>query len=143
MVTIKSKVNNMNLKVNIIKEDVFILLEDVVVESLVYKITVKKGFDFDGASIPQAFWGVYGNPLSGNFRIAALVHDVLYASQKVSRDSADDIFLDLMKQHKVGYLKRQSMYYAVRSAGWYSWKQLTREEIEKYKEFVDVEKINS
>ena len=32
----------MDLKVNIIKEDVFILLEDVVVESLVYKITVKK-----------------------------------------------------------------------------------------------------
>ena len=37
----------MNLKVNIVKEDVFILLEDVVVESLGYKITVKAGFDFD------------------------------------------------------------------------------------------------
>ena len=39
----------MNLKVNIIKNDVFILLEDVVVESLGYKITVKKEFDFDRA----------------------------------------------------------------------------------------------
>ena len=37
----------MNLKVNIIKEDVFILLEDVEVESLGYKLTVKKGFDFE------------------------------------------------------------------------------------------------
>lgn len=133
----------MNLKVNIIKEDVFILLEDVMVESLGYKITVKAGFDFDGASIPQALWSVYGNPLSGKFRIAALIHDALYASQIVSREVADAIFLDLMKQHEVGYLKRQSMYYAVRSAGWYSWKQLTKEEIEKYKEFVNVEKINS
>ena len=131
------------LKVNIIKDDVFILLEDVVVESLGYKITVKKEFDFDGASIPQALWSVYGNPLSGKFRIAALVHDALYASQIVSRELADDIFLDLMKQHKVGYLKRQSMYCAVRSGGWYSWKHLTKEEIEKYKEFVNVEKINS
>ena len=52
------------LKVNIIDENVFILLEDVVVESLGYKITVKKGFDFDGASIPKALWVVYGNPLS-------------------------------------------------------------------------------
>ena len=133
----------MNLKVNIIKEDVFILLEDVTVEALGYRITVKKGFDFDGASIPQALWSVYGNPLSGKFRIAALVHDALYASQKVSRELADAIFLDLMKQHEVGYLKRQTMYYAVRSAGWYSWKQLTKEEIETYKEFINVETIDS
>ena len=131
------------LKVNIVDENVFILLEDVVVESLGYKITVKKGFDFDGASIPQALWSVYGNPLSGKFRIAALVHDALYASAELPREVADAIFLDLMKQHKVGYVKRQTMYYAVRIAGWYSWKQLTKEELEKYKEFVNVEKINS
>ena len=37
----------MNLKVNIIKEDVFILLEDVTVDVLGYRITVKKGFDFE------------------------------------------------------------------------------------------------
>ena len=131
------------LKVNIVDEDVFILLEDVVVESLGYKITVKKGFDFDGASIPQSLWSVYGNPLSGKFRIAALVHDALYASTELPREVADAIFLDLMKQHDVGYLKRQTMYYAVRSAGWYAWKQITKEEIEKYKEFVNVEKINN
>ena len=133
----------MNLKVNIIKEDVFILLEDVTVETLGYRIRVKKGFDFDGASIPQALWSVYGNPLSGKFRIAALVHDALYASQIVSRELADAIFLDLMKQHEVGYVKRQTMYYAVQTAGWYSWKQPTKVELEKYKEFVNVEKINS
>ena len=131
------------LKVNIVDENVFILLEDVVVESLGYKITVKKGFDFDGASIPQSLWSVYGNPLSGKFRIAALVHDALYASQKLPREVADAIFLDLMKQHEVGYLKRQTMYYAVRSAGWYVWRGHKEPEIEKYKEFINVEKIDS
>ena len=131
------------LKVNIRDENVFILLEDVVVESLGYKITVKKGFDFDGASIPQALWGVYGNPLSGKFRIAALVHDALYASHKLPREVADAIFIDLMKQHEVGYLKRQTMYYAVRSAGWYVWRGDKEPEIETYKEFIDVEKIDS
>ena len=133
----------MNLKVNIIKEDVFILLEDVTVEVLGYRIRVKKGFDFDGASIPQALWSVYGNPLSGKFRIAALVHDVLYASEKLPRELADAIFLDLMKQHEVGYVKRQTMYYAVRSAGWYVWRGHDETEVKKYKEFVDVEKIDS
>ena len=133
----------MNLKVNIIKEDVFILLEDVTVEALGYKITVKKGFDFDGASIPQALWSVYGNPLSGKFRIAALVHDALYASAELPREVADKIFLDLMKQHEVGYLKRQTMYYAVRSAGWYVWKKHKEPEVEEYKEFINVEKIDN
>ena len=128
----------MNLKVNIIKEDMFILLEDVTVDVLGYRITVKKGFDFDGASIPQALWSVYGNPLSGKFRIAALVHDALYASEKLPRELADSIFLDLMKQHEVGYMKRQTMYYAVRSAGWYVWRRNTKEEIETYKEFINV-----
>ena len=132
-----------NLKVSILQDDLFILLEDVVVESLGYKITVKAGFDFDGASIPQALWGVYGNPLSGKFRIAALVHDALYASEYFPRELADAIFLDLMKQHKVGYIKRQTMYYAVRSAGWYVWRGHTKEEVEKYKGFIDVEKIDS
>ena len=37
----------MNLKVNIIKEDVFILLEDVTVEALGYRIRVRKCFDFE------------------------------------------------------------------------------------------------
>ena len=133
----------MNLKVNIIKDDVFILLEDVVVESLGYKITVKKGFDFDAASIPKWLWSIYGSPLNGNYVVASLIHDGLYASQKLSRELSDKIFLDLMKQHEVGYIKRQTMYYAVRMAGWYSWEQLTKEEIEKYKEFINVEKMDS
>lgn len=133
----------MNLKVNIIKEDVFILLEDVEVEVLGYKIRVKAGFDFDGASIPQALWSVYGNPLSGKYRIAALVHDVLYASEKFPRELADAMFLDLMKQHEVGYLKRYTMYSAVRSVGWYVWKKHKADEVLEYKGFVNVEKIDS
>lgn len=51
-----------NLKVEIIEEDVFILLEDVTVGSLGYRITVKAGFDFDGASIPKWLWSIYGSP---------------------------------------------------------------------------------
>ena len=35
------------LKVNIVDDNVFILFEDVVVESLGYSIIVKKGFDFE------------------------------------------------------------------------------------------------
>ena len=129
------------LKVNIVGQNVFILLEDVVVESLGYKITVKKGFDFDGASIPQALWGLYGNPLSGKFRIAALVHDALYASQVLEKSTCDSIFLELMKTHGVGYIKRYSMYNAVKVFGFKAWKS-SQDELGKYKEFINVEKIS-
>lgn len=128
----------MNLKVNILKEDLFILLEDIEVEALGYTITVKSGFDFDGASIPRPLWGVFGNPLSGDFRIAALVHDVLYASQKLPRKVCDDIFLELMKLHGVSYAKRYSMYLAVRSAGGFVWDKNKKEDLVKYREFITI-----
>ena len=125
------------LKVNIIKEDVFILLEDVEVEVLGYKIKVKKGFDFDGASIPKWLWSIYGSPLNGNYIVASLIHDGLYASQKVSKSVSDKIFLDVMKQSSVGYIKRTSMYLAVKMFGGKDWKEASEYKNE-YTNYVDV-----
>ena len=127
----------MNLKVNILKEDLFILLENIEVKAFNYTITVKEGFDFNGASIPKSLWGLFGNPLSGDFRIAALVHDVLYASQVLPRIVCDDIFLELMRLHGVNYAKRYSMYLAVRSAGGFAWSR-NANECTKYTKFVSV-----
>ena len=90
------------LELEIVNENLFILKKDKTVESLGYSVTVKKGFDFDGASIPKWLWSIYGSPLNGNYVVASLIHDGLYASQLVSKIVADNIFLDLMKQSKVG-----------------------------------------
>ena len=125
------------LKVNIVDDNVFILFEDVAVESLGYSVTVKKGFDFDGASIPKWFWSIYGSPLNGNYVVASLIHDGLYASQKVSKEIADKIFLDIMKQSKVGYMKRTSMYLAVKLFGGKDWKEAS-EYKDEYTNYVDV-----
>lgn len=125
------------LKVNIVDDNVFILFEDVVVESLGYSITVKKGFDFDGASIPKWLWSIYGSPLNGNYVVASLIHDGLYASQKVSKRMSDKIFLDIMKQSNVGYLKRTSMYLAVAVFGGKDWKEAS-EYKDEYTNYVDV-----
>ena len=125
------------LKVNIVDDNVFILFEDVVVESLGYNITVKKGFDFDGASIPKWLWSIYGSPLNGNYVVASLVHDGLYASQKVSKSVSDKIFLDIMKQSNVGYIKRTSMYLAVKMFGGKDWKEAS-EYKDEYTNYVDV-----
>ena len=125
------------LKVNIVNEKVFILSEDKTVESLGYSVTVKKGFDFDGASIPKLLWSIYGSPLNGNYVVASLIHDGLYASQKVSKSISDRIFLDIMKQSNVGYIKRTSMYLAVKMFGGRDWKKAI-EYKDEYANYVDV-----
>ena len=127
------------LKVNIVNENVFILSEDKTVESLGYSVTVKKGFDFDGASIPKWLWSIYGSPLNGNYVVASLIHDGLYASQKVSKGTSDKIFLDVMKQSNVGYIKRTSMYLAVKMFGGKDWKEAS-----KYKdEYINYVVVNT
>ena len=111
------------LDLKIVNENLFILSKDKTVESLGYSVTVKKGFDFDGASIPKWLWSIYGSPLNGDYVVASLIHDGLYASQKLSKNLSDKIFLDLMKQSNVGYAKRTSMYLAVKMFGGKDWKK--------------------
>ena len=125
------------LELKIVNENLFILSQDKTVESLGYSVTVKKGFDFDGASIPKWLWSIYGSPLNGDYVVASLIHDGLYASQKVSKSLSDKIFLDVMKQSKVGYVKRTSMYLAVKLFGAKDWKK-ANEYKDEYTNIIDV-----
>ena len=125
------------LELEIVNENVFILSKDKTVESLGYSVTVKKGFDFDGASIPKWLWSIYGSPLNGDYVVASLIHDGLYASQKLSKSVSDKIFLDIMKQSNVGYIKRTSMYLAVKMFGGKDWKEAS-EYKDEYINYVDV-----
>ena len=120
------------LELEIVNENLFLLSKDITVESLGYSVTVKKGFDFDGASIPKLFWSIIGSPLNGNYVVASLIHDGLYAGEILDRKVCDDIFLDLMKQYKVSYVRRYTMYWAVRLGGGKVWKEHTEKEVLKY-----------
>ena len=126
-----------SLKVERLGENSWKLLEDFSLATDKYEVTVKKGFDFDGASIPKVLWSVIGSPMEGNYVPGAVIHDGLYASQKVSKMVADNIFLDLMKQSNVGYVKRTSMYLAVKVFGGKDWKK-ANEYKDEYTTFVDV-----
>ncbi|MGN6185065.1 MAG: DUF1353 domain-containing protein [Thermoanaerobaculia bacterium] len=39
--------------------------------------TAPSGFVFDGATIPRALWTVFGDPFIGDYRRAAVIHDLL------------------------------------------------------------------
>jgi hypothetical protein len=85
------------------------------------KITVPGGTITDGASIPRLFWRMIGGPMTGKFRRAAVVHDYLYSTHKLSREKSDWIFLDAMRTDGVSWWKRRAMWAAVRSFGEIPW----------------------
>lgn len=47
------------------------------IESPHYIWTAPAGFIFDGTTIPRALWTVFGDPFIGDYRRAAVIHDLL------------------------------------------------------------------
>ena len=106
------------------------------------RITVRKGFVSDGASVPRLTWTFTGLRPDGLIRAAALVHDFIYrhggnmpltSYQKwnggdwqsiktpITRRKADRIFLDLMTLAGMGWLRRRLAYTAVRWFAGFAW----------------------
>lgn len=88
-------------------------------------ITVPLGFISDGASIPRIFWNIL-SPF-GEYFEAALIHDFLYSKASdgygLDRGESDYLFLMAMKDCGVGFIKRHTIYRAVRIGGWASYKK--------------------
>lgn len=77
---------------------------------------VPKGWEFDGASIPEIFWDTIGRPTDKKFLFPAMVHDWLY-SIRWNRKISDDAFRDLLEEEGVWCAKASLMWAAVRLGG--------------------------
>lgn len=128
------------MKVEQLENSTRILLEDVVVTVDNYIIKAITGFNYNGASIPRIFWSIIGSPYTGRYQVPALIHDLLYATEYFDRKTCDDIFLFLMKEYGVGYLKRYSMYWGVRAGGGLVWLKHKPEEVLIDKGYITVKK---
>ena len=97
------------------------------------RIIVVSGFVTDFASIPRFAWSIIGYP-TGRYGKAAVVHDWLYNYPKSglgkprSRRRCDQIFLEGMQVLGVGWLKRSTMYFAVRAGGRGGWRHYREQE---------------
>ena len=85
-------------------------------------ITVRRGFVFDGASIPRLLWRLCGHPLEVPRIAAALAHDWLYASHVCDRQTADMIFRELCRRVGIGCLRRGVEYRVLRLCGDIAWR---------------------
>ena len=106
------------LNTSLIDNDYWEVLEDYTYETSIGTIVVPKGFKTDYASVPKIFRNIINT--YGNHGRAAVVHDWLYSKNceiNITRAEADKIFLEIMKEWGVGYIKRQFMYRMVRMFG--------------------------
>ena len=110
-----------------------------------YRLTVFKGFQYDGASVPQAFWAIGIWP-DGLNRAGATAHDLLYKSkgdpnnhphgrfEKLNSDGngtiikdhwtrsqADHLFGRILRESGYKKWKRRCAFCAVWWFGWRGW----------------------
>lgn len=102
----------------------FVIVNDFFVLINNKKVKIPQGTKTDFASIPQLFTCIL--PKLDRHLMPAILHDHLYYIQKIGnkklkRKTADKIFLEAMKACKVNWLKRYTMYYAVRVGGGKAW----------------------
>lgn len=83
-------------------------------------VSVPEGFCTDLTSIPQIFWSI-GLSKTGRYAYAAIVHDYLYWTQTTTRETADNILYEAMKDTKVSAGVSTSIYQAVKLFGGSAW----------------------
>ena len=81
----------------------------------IVRIYIKSGAIWDGLSVPYIFrWFMpnyfIDNPLAN---VAGLVHDAMYASALVSKDTADDMFRGILRDAGISRFKASTAEYLV------------------------------
>jgi hypothetical protein len=84
-------------------------------------------------------WRVIGHPLDPEFIRSALLHDALYAAELLPRSECDWLFDECMSDvDDVNWLKRNTIYSAVRIGGGFVWKNHTPESITRGRQYVEL-----
>jgi len=104
-----------------------------------------KGTVTDGASIPQIAWSIVGGPLDGQYRDAAVIHDVACVNKKRSWQQTHLAFYTAMRAAGVDVTTAKTMYAAVYHYG-PRWAESTHILLPRTKSVLvisDIEKINA
>ena len=85
-------------------------------------LLVPEGFVSDKHSAPRLFWSLVPPT---EYAEAAIVHDWLYSKNetKWSRKESDEMYLEMLRVLGAGFVRRYTMYYAVRLFGGRAWKK--------------------
>lgn len=85
-------------------------------KSKTYTFFIEYGYDYDGASINRFLWRIIGSKENIEFKIAALIHDILCENHNYvdyDRYFADRVFEKLLEVGDVGAFRRWLMFHSV------------------------------
>jgi hypothetical protein len=102
-----------------VTHDRFILMEDFYYQDEEYELNliIKKGFIYDGASIPRLFWRLVGGKFMPKFQRGAVLHDELYNKNLLPRKICDKIFRKILIEDGCSKALANTMYSALRVGG--------------------------
>ena len=86
------------------------------------------GLDTNRDGMDDRFDLVYNDNDGGYIRDAAVLHDYLYSVKSddvypdITREIADRLIIEGMKDLGASWVKQQAVYWALRSAGWAAYK---------------------
>lgn len=83
-----------------------------------------RGDVIDGASIPRAFWTIFGSPYTGAYRRSAAPHDTAYMYQLRTRPQADRMLYEAARCDRTSATMAWTMLRAVRNFGQGPWDDL-------------------
>ena len=108
-----------------------------------WRLLVRYGFDFDGASIKRLVWSLIGDPLALNILIAALIHDIMFCVNHKNwpLEAANSLFYEIQQATGSPWVKRRMTTAFVRCLGWITWKK-SDDYMEKYSYYFEAEMIN-
>jgi hypothetical protein len=110
------------------------LTDDIKMEIWGETMVFKKGFVYDGASIPQFLWSLYP-PINSKYFWSSLIHDYLYTTQKYPKILADIIFFLCVKKESNSIKLALRFYFAVAFGGKRAWNE-NKEKLKKKQEAV-------
>lgn len=113
----------------------------VMVSGVTYTVTIRAGFVTDGASIPDKLATPLGLTRDSPSIIrGALVHDALYVSQLVDRQTADSILYAACLHDGTDPDKALAVWLAVHEWGFVVWDRHTPESIKQARSQVTIQK---
>ncbi|MEI6165912.1 MAG: DUF1353 domain-containing protein [bacterium] len=111
----------------------------VTVSGVTYTVTIKEGFKTDGASIPEVLAAPLGLTRDSPAIIrGALIHDAIYASELLDRQTADSILYAACLNDGMAPEKALAVWKAVREWGFVAWDRHTDESVSTARTKVEV-----
>ncbi len=127
------------LPIQQVSEQVWIFTNDYRVTVSNWVVTIKAGFRCDLASIPDQAQGPLGLTRDAvSLRRAAAVHDALYASRLLPRDTSDACLLIIALQDGTDPAKAQAVWEAVSLWGFIPWDRHTTESVWEAGKYVTI-----